>query len=424
VTLGTSLLFGLAPALRSAAVGLAPALKLGSARIGGSRATVAPALVVLQVSLSLLLMAGAGLFVRTLQNLRHLDAGFRHEGVLLVDVDGRRAGSHGAPLHAFYEGLIDELRIVPGVTSVSLSKNTPLNGSRWFEQVIVDGQIRQAAEQATDFNAVAPRYFETMRIPLTSGREFTIHDGVGALGVAIVDQAFVQRYFPNQQPIGHWVSYAGSPVARMEIVGVAGSTRSRGLRQIAQPTVYVPYAQQDAGGATLEVYAAGSLNDAANAIRTVLRPRLPQAALRVQPLSAQVDAALVQERLLATLASGFGVLALVLAAVGLYGLLAYMVARRATEIGIRMALGAQRSEVMWLVLRQGVRLTSIGIGFGLIAAAMATRYLEGMLFGLSALDPATLLAVSLVFILVATLASYVPARRATAVDPLVALRCE
>ena len=210
----------------------------------------------------------------------------------------------------------------------------------------------------------------------------------------------------------------------MEIVGVAASTRSRGLRQDAQPTVYVPFAQQEAGGATLEVHAAGSLDAVATAIRAVLQPKLPQAALRVQTLSAQVDAALVQERLLATLASGFGVLAFVLAAVGLYGLLAYMVTRRTGEIGIRMALGARRAEVMWLVLRQSVILTSIGIVFGLTAAAMVTRWINGMLYGLSPLDPVTFLTVSLMFVLVATLASYVPARRATKVDPLVTLRCE
>jgi predicted permease len=424
VTIGTSILFGLAPALRGTAIGLTPALKQIAGRAGSSRAAVAPALVVLQVSLSLLLMAGAGLFVRTLQNLRQLDAGFRHDGVLLVNVDGRRAGYRGAALRTFYEELMAQLQPVAGVTSVSLSKNTPLNGSRWFERVVVDGRPVQSGNESSDFNAVSPRYFETMSIPLTAGREFTPRDSATAPAVAIVDQAFVQRYFPNQQPIGRSVSYAGARVGPMEIVGVAASTRSRGLRQIAQPTVYVPYAQQDAGWATLEAHATGSLNEVATAIRTVLRPRLPQAALRVQTLSAQVDAALVQERLLAMLASGFGVLALVLAAVGLYGLLAYMVTRRAAEIGIRMALGARRAEVMWLVLRQSVKLTSIGIVCGLIAAAAVTRSVRGMLYGLSPVDPVTLLAVSLLFVLVAALASYVPARRATAVDPLVALRCE
>jgi putative ABC transport system permease protein len=424
VTIGTSMLFGLAPAFRGTSIGLAPALKQIAGRTGGSRATVAPALVVLQVSLSLLLMAGAGLFVRTLQNLRQLVAGFRHEGVLLVNVDGRRAGYRGAALQTFYEELIAQLQPVAGVTSVSLSKNTPLNGSRWFERVVVDGLPAQPADKSTDFNAVGPRYFETMRIPLIAGREFTPRDSAAAQAIAIVDQAFAQRYFRNQQPIGHFVSYAGARVGPMEVVGVAASTRSRGLRQVAQPTVYVPFAQQEPGGATLEAYVASSLEDVATAIRAVLRPRLPQAALRVQTLSAQVDAALVQERLLATLASAFGGLALVLAAVGLYGLLASMVTRRSAEIGIRMALGARRVEVMWLVLRQSVLLTTIGIAFGLTAAAMVTRSIEGMLYGLSPLDPVTFAAVSLMFIVVAALASYVPARRATLVDPLVALRCE
>jgi putative ABC transport system permease protein len=424
VALGTSMLFGLAPAFRGTALGLAPALKQSTSRTNSSRAAVAPALVVLQVSLSLLLMTGAGLFVRTLKNLRQLDAGFRHEGVLLVNVDGRRAGYRGAALQTFYDELIAQLQPVAGLRSVSLSKNTPLNGSRWFERVVVDGRPVQSGNESTDFNAVAPRYFETMRIPLTAGREFTPRDGATAPAVAIVDQAFVQRYFQDQQVIGRFVSYAGARVGPMEIVGVVASTRSRGLREPAQPTVYVPFAQQDAGGATIEVHAAGSLSDVGNAIREVLRPRLPQAALRVQTLSAQVDAALGQERLLATLASAFGVLALVLAAVGLYGLLAYMVTRRAAEIGIRMALGARKVEVTWLVLRQSVKLTSIGIVCGLIAAAAATRSVRGMLYGLSPVDPVTLLAVSLLFVLVAALASYVPARRATAVDPLVALRCE
>jgi ABC-type antimicrobial peptide transport system permease subunit len=210
----------------------------------------------------------------------------------------------------------------------------------------------------------------------------------------------------------------------MQIVGVVSATLSRGLRQTAHPTVYVPYAQQEAGWGTIEVLASGSKNDVAAGIREALRPRLPQAALRVQTLTAQVDAALVQERMLAALASSLGAAALVLAAVGLYGLLAYMVARRTPEIGVRMALGARRGEVVWLVFRQSATLIAIGLVVGLTAVAIVTRFVRGMLFGLSPLDPATLLAVSLIFVLVATLASYIPARRATTIDPLVALRCE
>ena len=421
---GTSLLFGLAPAMRGTAFGLAPALKLGSIRTVGSRTAIAPSLVVIQVSLSLLLMAGAGLFVRTLQNLRHLDAGFGHEGVLLVNVDGRRAGYRGEALQAFYRESLEQVQRVPGTKSVSFSKNTPLSGSRWFERLVIDGQPRQTGREFTDFNAVAPRYFETMRIPLVSGREFTVGDRAGAAGVAIVDTTFVRRYFPNEPTIGKFVSYAGAPIERMEIVGVVSATLSRGLRQTAHPTVYVPYAQQEAGWGTIEVLVSGSKNDVAAGIREALRPRLPQAALRVQTLTAQVDAALVQERMLAALASSLGAAALVLAAVGLYGLLAYMVARRTPEIGVRMALGARRAEVVWLVFRQSATLIAIGLVVGLTAAAIVTRFVQGMLFGLSPLDPATLLAVSLIFVLVATLASYLPARRATTIDPLVALRCE
>jgi len=210
----------------------------------------------------------------------------------------------------------------------------------------------------------------------------------------------------------------------MEVVGVVKNTASRGLREVPQPTVYVPYVQQAAGAATFEMYAAGSLNDIATAVRNLLQPKLPQTPVHVRTLTAQVEGALVQERLLALLASSFGVLALLLAAVGLYGLLSYTVTRRMSEIGIRMALGAQCSEVVGLVVRQSLVLTTVGITLGLAGAATVTRYLKGMLFGLTPLDPATFIAVSLMFALIATVASYVPARRATKVDPLVALRCE
>jgi predicted permease len=423
VTIGTGVIFGLVPAIRGTALGLAPALKLGPGKTGGSRSRMAPALVVLQVSLSLVLLTGAGLFVRTLDNLRHLDAGFRHEGVLLVNVDGRRGGYRGPQLTAFYQQLTEDLQRVAGVTSVSLSKNTPLNGSRWWEGIAVDGQPPRTDQEA-DFNGVAPHYFATIGTPFLSGRDFTARDNASAPEVAIVDEAFVRRYLPDGPAIGRHLSAVGAKLLHMEVVGVVENTASRGLREAPQPTVYVPYLQQEAGAATLEVYAAGSLNDVATAVRNVLRPKLPHTPVEVRTLTAQVEGALVQERLLALLASSFGILGLLLAAVGLYGLLAYTVTRRMSEIGIRMALGARRSAVMGLVVRQSLMLTAIGITLGLAGAAAVTRYLKAMLFGLTPLDPATFIVVSMMFGLVATAASYMPARRATHVDPLIALRCE
>jgi len=294
---------------------------------------------------------------------------------------------------------------------------------RWWEGIEVEGQSPRTDQEA-DFNGVTPHYFATIGTPFLAGRDFTARDNASAPIVAIVDEAFVRRHFPDGRAIGRHLSAVGAKLLHVEIVGVVKSTSSRGLREVPHPTVYVPYSQQEAGAATLEVYAAGSLNDMATAVRSLLRPKLARTPVQVRTLTAQVEGALVQERLLALLASSFGVLAMLLAGVGLYGLLAYTVTRRMSEIGIRMALGAQRSEVMGLVVRQSLTLTTVGITLGLAGAATVTRYLKGMLFGITPLDPTTFIAVSLMFGLIATIASYVPARRATRVDPLVALRCE
>jgi predicted permease len=396
-------------------------LKDGSARAIGSRSRLAPALVVLQVALSLLLLVGAGLFVRTLQNLRRLDIGFQREGVLLVDVDGRRAGYRGARLTRFYQDVLQEVQGVPGVSSVSLSRNTPLNGSRWFESVAVDDNPPEGAE-ATDLNAVSPRYFQTMQMPLVAGRDFTIQDDFSAPRVAIVDEAFVRRHFPDGQPLGRHVSGVSATLRGMEVVGVVRNATSRSLREAPQPTVYVPYFQHEPTNAyaTLVIDAEGPIDAVAPAVRDVVRPRMPESPVSIRTLAAQVEGWLAQERLLATIAGGFGVLALILASVGLYGVLAY----RTNEIGVRMALGGDRQSVLWLVMRDAVRWLLAGIAVGLPAAWVASRLVASLLFAVAPVDPLSIAIAMFVLIGSGLLAAFVPAWRASRIEPMLALRHE
>ena len=415
----TSVLFGMAPALRT--VPSATALTAGSGRASASTGRLLPVLVTAQVSLSLLLLIGAGLFVRTLQNLRTLDPGFHHEGVLLVDVDGQRAGYRGARLVVFNQDLLQRVAGLPGVISSSFSSVTPLSGGAISHTIFVKGQ--PAGREEIWFNNIAPRYFETMHTPLVLGREFTERDDAAAPGVVVVNEAFVRRYLRDQDPLGVQLSISNAP-SDYQIVGVVKDAIYETLREPPRPTVYAPYVQRGAGGVTFEIYAAGSVAQVASSVRAEVQPRLPGTPVQIRSLTAQVEKSLIQERMMATLASGFGTLALVLAAIGLYGLLAYAVARRTSEIGIRMALGAQRGQVMGLVLRQTCALTGIGIVVGLSGAAVMTRWLASMLFGVAPLDPITFIAASLMFAVVASLASYLPARRAAKVDPLVALRYE
>jgi putative ABC transport system permease protein len=420
---GTAIFFGLAPALRDTAVDLTPALKDGSTRTTDSRSRLVPGLVVLQVALSLLLLVGAGLFMRTLQNLRRLDIGFEREGVLLVDVDGRRAGYRGARLTRFYQDLLQEVQSIPGVSSVGLSRNTPLNGSRWWESVAVDDERPETAE-ASDLNAVSPEYFHTMQTPLVAGRDFTPQDDVNAPRVAIVDEAFVRRHFPDGQPLGRRLSGVSTPLRGMQVVGVVKNTASRSLREAPQPTVYVPYFQQEAATATFAIAAGNRLDPVATAVRNVVGPTVPESPVAIQTLAAQVESGLAQERLLATIAGGFGALALILAAVGLYGVLAYTVTRRMNEIGIRMALGGDRASILGLVMSDAARWLLCGIALGLPAAWMASRLIASLLFGVAPVDPLSIAIAMVVLIGSGLLAAVVPALRASRVEPIVALRHE
>lgn len=416
VAIATGVLFGVAPALQTTAEGPSAVLKEDT-RMSGARSRLLPSLVSAQVALSLVLLSGAGLFIRTLQNLQNLDPGFNAEGVLLVDLEGRRT--------AVPRELLDDVQRMPGVVSASLSTHTPLSGSVWSEPAVPAGQPIPERDNAY-FIGAGPRFFATMQIPLLSGREFTDRDSADSPAVAVVNEVFAQRHFANQNPVGQHLSANVRGRRRdLEIVGLVRNTNAAGLRAAPPPTVYVAYAQLTGDlPTTIAVRATGPLGRAASAIQQELQLKLPGAPIEVRPLSAQVAATMVQERMLATLAGGFGLLALTLACVGLYGLLAYSVVQRTKEIGIRMALGAQRTRVVTLVFKGGARLVLIGIALGLPTAWAASRWVESMLFGLTKTDPAAIGGAIVLLTAAAQLAAYVPARRASRVDPLVALRHE
>jgi predicted permease len=422
LALATGIIFGLAPALQTTAIGGSAILK-EDARMTRSRSRLLSSLVGGQVALSLLLLVGAGLFVRTLQNLMNVDPGFRREGVLVVDLDGEREGYGGERLTEFYAGLLDGVRRVPGVVSASIASHTPLNGSTWSEAVVPKGQPLPSDDNAI-FIAAGPAFFATMQTPLIAGREFAESDR-GSARVALVNKSFADRYFPGRNPLGEVLTATVTkPPSDLQIVGVVKNSVTSNLRDTPEPTVYVSYFQRDAGTDSLVIRAAGSLSQAERAIRKELQPSFPTTPIAVRPLSAQVEETLVEERLMAKLSGGFGALGLLLACVGLYGLLAYSVVRKTKEIGVRMALGAQRSAVLWMVTRRALALVIAGVAVGLPLAWVLAKKVEAMLFGLGATDSG-ILATAVVSLSVAGLvAGYFPARRAARVDPMTALRHE
>jgi predicted permease len=417
LAIGTGIVFGLAPALRATAASGWPALKSAV----GRRTHFASVLVAAQVAISFVLLIGAGLFVRTLENLDRLEPGFRHDGVLLIEGDPHHAVNDART--PFYRDVLQEIEHVPGVVSASLAANTPLSGGWWTDDMAING--RPWPGEGAHFNSVSPHFFETMRTSLIAGRDFNDRDDVTGPAVAMVNEAFVRRYFPDGRAIGQRFSAAAmhDPVG-MQIVGVVKDAISQSLRDAPPPAVYLPIYQRQTEFPTFVVRAAGSLTQVASSLRKKLQRRLPGTAIQIHTLTAQVEAAMVQERLMATLAATFGVLAVILAAIGLYGLLAYTVARRTNEIGIRMALGANRTGVMWLVIQSAVRLLALGVAAGLPVAWVASRLISGMLFGLTAHDPDTIFGAAAILIAAGLLAGYLPARRASRVDPMVALRDE
>ncbi len=424
----TGILFGLAPAFRGMRVDLTPALKestaaLASGALGRRWLNLGGSLVVAQVALSILVLSGAGLLVRTLENLKSIDPGFDTRNVLLFDLDPTLNGYTDAKTRSLYSELQERLEAVPGVLSASYSFDSLLSGNVWSTSFRIEGDP-QNTQGITDALAVGPRFFETMHIPLMAGRALTAGDFISAsastVSPVVINEAFVRQFFKNRNPLGGRISHFGDNY--WEIVGVAGDAKYQTLRSEISPTVYVP---QKGGSSTFEVRTSVNPTTIIPASRTIvsqLDHNLPLSNVKTQ--SEQIERSLFQERLIARLSSFFGGLSLLLACVGLYGLLSYEVTRRTREIGVRMALGAKQRDILRHIVIQGVGLSAIGIAIGIFVALGATRYLASLLYGVRPGDPLTFAAVAILLALVALAACYIPARRATKVDPMVALRYE
>ena len=443
ISLLSGILFGIAPTFRGACVDLTPALKEGernsgtSGHAGRKWFSVGNALVVAQVALAIVVLVGAGLLVRTLQNLRSIDVGFDSHNILVFGIDPTLIGYKGAQVDAFYRDLQGRLAETPGVTSASysmlplLSNRLGITGFHW------PGMPQDQTSMA-DGLAVGPNFFTTMHIPFLAGRDFNASDfrvsaansGLipsSARTPVIVNQAFVQKYLGKENPLGKRFGEAESAedhpaLPGYEIIGVVRDAKYSSLRRDIQAMMYTP---QSAGGASFELRTAANPQAILPAIREVvaqLNTNLPLFDVKTE--SEQIDRLLFQERVVARLSGFFGLLALVLACVGLYGLLSYEVSMRTREIGIRLALGAQPARLLKLVLRQGIALATVGAAVGIGVALGVTRYLGSMLYDVHANDPLTMVAVAALLTLVAVAACYIPARRAMRVDPLVALRYE
>ena len=443
VSLLTGILFGIAPTFRSARVDLTPTLKEGegsstrSGHAGGKWFSIGNALVVAQVALAIVVLVGAGLLVRTLANLRNIDVGFDAHNILIFGINPELVGYKGAQVDSFYRDLQGRLAETPGVKSASYSMLPLLNNGLMVMSFHWPGTPEDQNSDA-DTLGVGPNFFETLHIPFLRGRGFNASDfalsasnggetPTSAPTPVIVNQAFVEKYLAKENPLGK--RFGESPAdangpARpgYEIVGVVRDAKYNSLRREIQAMMYTP---QSAGGASFELRTAADPQAILPAIREVVaqvNTNLPLFDVKTE--SQQIDRLLFQERLVARLSGFFGLLALVLASVGLYGLLSYEVSRRTREIGIRVALGAQAGSVLKLVLRQGIVLVVVGAAVGIGVALGVTRYLSSMLYDVHANDPLTIIAVAVLLTLVALAACYIPARRATRVDPLVALRYE
>ena len=428
VSLLTGLLFGLAPALQASKVDLVAALKDSLENVNRPirRFHLRDLLVVSQVALSLLLLIGSGLFLRSLQNAYRTDLGFETRNALLATVDLSLQGYSDVQERTFEQRILERISSLPAVQSVSAASFMPVSDAGMRDGVIIEGHQAQPGEDTEiDLNIVALNYFETMGINLMRGRDFSAQDNESAPRVAIINEAMARRYWPDQDPIARKFSISGPKGPFIEIAGVVKTGAYRSIGEEPIPYIYLPSAQNQAGGFTIIVKTAGNPLALAAALRAEvygLDGNLP--VFDVKTMNSHIGMAISQERMIATLLGIFGSLALILAAVGIYGVMSYSVTQRRREIGVRMALGAESGDILRLIVGRGLLLTLSGVGIGLAGALALTRLATGLLFGVSATDPPTFFAISALLTAVALTASFLPARRATKVDPMVALRYE
>jgi predicted permease len=431
VTFLTGIIFGLVPALRGTRVNLNDTLRdSGRSTASGGKLNLAKGLVIVQVALSLLLVAGAGLFLRTLWNLQSIGLGYPKENLLTLSVDGVSAGYKDARLSSLWRDLTDRLRALPGVQGASYSTNGLFNGSEQAGEVDVEGFTpTKDNEKLSRFDTVGPQYFSTVGIPLLLGREIGQEDTRTAPQVCVINESFANLFFNGRNPIGrHITERLGNQRHTMEVVGVARNARDHRVRGDVPPRFYMPADQKMSGPnewAFFEIRTAGDPEQMIASVRkTILSVNEDLPVEEARPLVVAVDRTNAQPRMIARLCSIFGIMALLLASTGLYGVLSYGVTRRTNEIGIRMALGAGRGSVIKMILRETGIMLVIGVAAGLGFTAGGVQLVKSRLYGLGALDPLAVLSAVGILCVVALVAGYIPAARAARVNPTQALRHE
>jgi predicted permease len=433
LTLVTGIVFGLLPALRASRPDPWSTLKdtMGSIAGTGGSLFLRKGLVTAQVALSFLLLFGAGLFVKSLQNLKTTDTGVVLDNLVTFQLAPSLSGYDDQRATLFYRQLLERVRALPGVTSAGMATVPILSGDEWDSSMAVEGhQAKDGEDMQAFMNAVSPGYFETMKIPLADGRDFRDSDAreIGddnAAGVAIVNRQFAEHFFPGRSAVGKRLGWGGGPGTKLtiEIVGVAANALYEGPREGVHRQVFVPNWGKNSGVFYVRTQTAST--SAYNMIRNAVR-QLDSAipVYSMKTVESQLDETLLTDRLIAMLSAGFGALATLLASVGLYGVMAFVVARRKKELGIRLALGAQPSFVIWMVMREVLLLLAIGLAVGIPAAMLLGRYVAAQLYGIQANDPVIAGAMVALLTVISALAGLIPAQRASRIDPILALRHE